>query len=216
MNSKEINEQFKLRVVEAFIGEDIIPFVERNLGIDWCRALEGEITPYVRMLIDKSFYFDAQRRDRSEIQFIKELIYSRCIELKLIESWFYRLTLAGSDKDCLITTYSNNNSDFWEINTNNYIEVISTYTGSFISRQLIYIPQKKFEHLCESAKTHNQYILAVDVLHKSYAFVPILADVEKMDYVVDQLLGSYVISLKGIDWILLGEEDYYRESVCRK
>lgn len=214
MNSKELNEKFKLRVVEAFIGEDLMPFVERNLGIDWCKALEGEITPYVRGLIDKSYYFDFQRRDRTEIQFIKELIYSRCIELKLIESNFFRLTLNGSDKDCLITTISTNASDFHEINTSNYIEVISTYNGSFISRELLYVPKSKFENLCESAKKHNQYILAVDVLHKSYCFVPILEDAEKMDYVIDQFLGSYVISLKGMEWIILGEEDYYCESVC--
>lgn len=216
MNSKELNEKFKERVVEAFIGEDLMPFVERNLGIDWCKIFEGEITPYVRNLIDQSYYFDFQRRDRTEFLFIKELIFSRCIELKLIESNFFRLTLNGSDKHCLITQISTMAPDLLEINTSNYIEVISTYSGSFILKELLYVPKAKFENLTENAKTKKQFILAVDVLHKCYCFVPILEDIEKMDYVIDQFLGSYVISLKGMDWIMLGEEDYYSASVCGK
>lgn len=215
MRANEMNEKLKIRVIEAFIGEDLEQYVEMHLGLDWKKALNGELTPYVRKLIDQSFYFESQRGTRTELQFVQELIYSRCIELKLIDSWFYRITLNGSDKDCLITKISTNASDFWEINTNNYYEVVSNYHGVFVNKENFYITKGKLLNLCESAKHHNQYILAVDVLYKSYCFLPILPNLDDMDYITEHTWGEgFSISLKGREWLQLGEEDYLRGSIC--
>lgn len=217
MKAKQMNEQLKQQVIEAFIGENLEQFVVKHLGLDWKKALNGDITPYVQKLIDESFYFDAQRGNRSDLQFVQELIYSRCIELKLIESWFYRLALNGSDKDCLITKISTNASDFWEINTDNYYEVISNYHGVFVNKENFYVAKGKLLNLCENAKYHTQYIIAVDVLYKSYCFIPILSSPDKMEYVSEQILGGgYSISLKEREWHQLGEEDYYSASICGK
>lgn len=214
---KEIDEKVKYCIVEAFVGEELESFVEKNLGMDWKEALKGEITPYVQKLIDQSFYFEYQKQGRNDLDFIKELVYSRCIELKIADNWCNRLILDGSDKDCLITRFVNHRSDFREYETNNYYEVVSNYNGHFKHLQSLYLPAKKMEALMNNAKKNQQYVIAVDVMFKVYYMIPILDDVEAMSYVRKSAMdGGYWMDLRGMEVIKSGEEDFFRGSVCGK
>lgn len=214
-DKKEIDEKVKCCIVEAFIGEELEEFVEKNLGMDWKMVLRGEITPYVQKLIDQSFYFDFQKQGRDDLEFLRELIYSRCIELKIADNWCDRLVLDGSDKDCLITRYVNHRSDFKEIDKNNYYEVVSNYNGHFKHLQSLYLPARKAEALMKNAKKNHQYVIAVDVMFKVYYIVPILAEEKDMSYLRKSTPdGGYWLGLRGMKCIKLGEEDVMSGSIC--
>lgn len=212
---KEIDDKVKCCIVEAFIGEELEEFVEKNLGLDWKQALRGEITPYVQKLIDQSFYFDFQKQGREDLEFIKELIYSRCIELKISNNWCNRLVLDGSDKDCLITRYVSHRSDFKEFDKNNYYEVVSNYNGHFKHVQSLYLPARKAEALMKNAKKNHQYVIAVDVMFKVYYIVPILTEEKDMSYLRKSTPdGGYWLELRGMKAIKLGEEDVMGGCIC--
>lgn len=216
---KEIDERVKFSIVEAFVEEELLSFVEENLGIDWRIVLEEEkITPYIQRLIDQSFYFEFQKNGRTELEFVKELIYSRCIELKLKKTWGDLLIFNGSDKDCLITQFTNTRSDFRMLNSNSYFEVISNYNGHFSQSKSFYLSTGKMEALMVNASKNLQYVLAVDVLFKSYYIVEIRSDLEEMTYVKKSPIedGGYWISLRGIKEIKLGEEEFINGSICSK
>lgn len=217
MLKRETMEQCKFQTVENFVEKELLSFVEEKLGIDFRKALEGELTPYVQNLIDNSFYFNAQKGCRTDLQMVKELIYSRCVELRLIEKWKRQMVvLNGSDRDCLITRYATNASDLWEVGTSNYYEVISTYKGYCLNNENLYIGKGKMQKLCEHAKTSNQYLVVVDVLFKRYCFVPVRENINDMDYVSAVVLGGgYSVNLEGVDWFRLDdEEDFIIGSLC--
>lgn len=217
MLKRETMEQCKFQTVENFVEKELLSFVEEKLGIDFRKALEGELTPYVQNLIDNSFYFNAQKGCRTDLQMVKELIYSRCVELRLIEKWKRQMVvLNGSDRDCLITRYATNASDLWEVGTSNYYEVISTYKGYCLNNENLYIGKGKMQKLCEHAKTSNQYLVVVDVLFKRYCFVPVRENISDMDYVSAAVLGGgYNVNLEGVDWFRLDEEeDFIIGSLC--
>lgn len=217
MIRKETLEMCKYQAVESFVGQELLGFVERRIGIDFRKALEGEITPYVQSLIDKSIYFESQKAGRTDLQLIKELIYSRCIEFRLLDKWKERnVVLNGSDKDCLITLLSSNNPDMWEMGTDNYYEVVGCHNGFCINQERYVMGKAKMMKLCENAKKHNQYLVVVDVLYHKYCFLPLRENVNEMDYVELSPFGSgYNINLKGVDWFLLEEkEDFIIGSVC--
>lgn len=217
MLRKETLELCKFQSVENFVGTELLTFVEQRIGIDFRKALEGEITPYVQNLINNSYYFNTQKGNRTDLQMVKELVYSRCVEMRLLEKWKEKMiVLNGSDKDCLITRYATNASDMWEIGTSNYYEVISTYKGYCLNSENLYIGKGKMQRLCEHAKNNNQYLVVVDVLFRKYCFIPLRGNIYEMDYVEVSPLGSgYNISLEGVDWFMLEEkEDLIVGSLC--
>ena len=208
MTQKQILERNKRIFTELFIGADIMDYTEQHLGIDYRIALQGELTPYIKYLISQSWYFDTQKGERSDLQMVQELIYSRCIELYLLEKWGGKLVLNGSDKDSLITRFATNQSDMWEFGSNNYYEVISTYGGTFINKGYVFISKPKFENLRKSASTVNQYIIAVDVMYQKYCFLPINADIHLMKYAKElPLKDGYNLSLEGLEWFDINEND---------
>lgn len=209
MLRRETMEQCKFQTVENFVGEELLGFVEEKLGIDFRKVLEGELTPYVQNLIDNSSYFNVQKGNRTDLQMVKELIYSRCVELRLLEKWKKQMVvLNGSDKECLITRYATNASDMWEVGTANYYEVMSTYTGYCLNTEKLFIGKGKMQKLCEHAKISNQYLLVVDVLFRRYCFVPLRGNIHEMDYVSPAAAGNgYNINLEGVDWFKLEEEE---------
>lgn len=148
MTQKQIHKRNKRIFTELFIGEDIEKFTEEHLGIDYRKALQEELTPYIKYLIEQSWYFESQKKGRTDLEVVQELIYSRCIELALLEKWKGKLILNGSDKDNLITRFATHQPDFWEIGTNNYYEVVSTYNGLFVNRECVYLAKGKLLSLC--------------------------------------------------------------------
>jgi len=217
MLRKETLELCKFQTVENFVGKELYGFVEERLGIDFRKALEGEITPYVQNLIDNSYYFDVQKGSRTDLQMVKELVYSRCVELRLLEKWKKQMVvLNGSDKDCLITRYASNASDMWEVGTSNYYEIMSTYKGYCLNSENLYISKGKLQKLSEHAKNSIQYLVVVDVLFRKYCFIPVRGNISEMDYVEPSPLGNgYNVSLEGVDWFMLEEEeDLIVGSIC--
>lgn len=212
--AKVMSEKMKRKIVEEFIGEDLEKFVEENLGIDWVQAVRGTLTPYIKKLIKRSLYFNHQKKGRTDLQLVQEIIFSRCIELKLISEFADRVVLHGSDKENLITRIANNNPDFWEVGTNNFFEVVSNYHGLFVNKENFYISKNKVLNLCSDARYMTIYLLAVDVLYKSYCFVKVLPDMEEMKYISEEEgVDGYRVSLKGQEWISLGEINYTKEKV---
>lgn len=208
MTTRQILERNKRIFTELFIKEDLDTFVERHLGIDYKLALQGTLTPYIQYLISQSFYFEGQKSGRTDLELVKELIYSRCVELRLLEKWGRGIVFNGSDKDNLITKFASNRADLWEIGTNNYYEVMSTYVGMFHNKESVFITKGKMENLCHYAATTNQYLIAVDVMFQRYCFVKIDEDVHKMKGVEEMLLGKgYILSLKNATWYTMDEDD---------
>lgn len=210
MTQKQIHERNKRIFTELFLGEDIESFTETHLGIDYRKALQGELTPYIKYLISQSLYFESQKNGRTDLHVVQELVYSRCIELALLEKWKGKLILNGSDKDNLITRFATNQPDLWEIGTNNHYEVISTYGGLFLNKEFVYLTKGKLYNLCRNASTSNQFLILVDVMYQRYAFLPIKEKPEMMVYADEGVLdGGYTLSLKGLDWFSMDEEDIF-------
>lgn len=198
----------KMRAIEAFIGENITDYVEKKLGIDYRIAIEEKrLTAYIRGLIDSSQYFQTQLKGREKVDVVNQLICSRVIEHRLLDKWKGKVRLNGSDKDKLITEYSSYLPDLKEVAGSNYYEVISTFNGNFVLNSTLFVRDGKLNYLMEFAKTHKVYIVAVDVLAKTYCFIPIKPDIEAMDYVTAGASLGYQIDLKDIDWFLLDESD---------
>ena len=194
--------------VEAFIGEGIYNFVERNLGIDWRILLEEKrITPYIQKLIDNSKYLGFQLNGRTEIEAISQLIYSRCIELRLIQKWDGKVKLNGTDRELLITEYSSYRPDCREVDCDYYYEIISTYNGQFILNHFLYVREEKIKFLCDFAKSHHIFIVCVDVLSKKYCFVPVKQDLEDMDNASTLPFNGVQVDLSTVDWFSLDESD---------
>lgn len=216
LKRKEIDEKVKSAIVQAFVGEELKGFVENNIGIDFRKILEGEITPYVQKLINQSFYYEFQKGNRTDLEFVRELIYSRCVELKLAQNWGDVLLLDGSDKDCLITRYTNHRSDFKVLHRNEYYEVVSCYSGHFGHLHSLYLSSGKMEALMNNAKKNIQYLIAVDVMFQEYYILEIRSDIDEMPYVkkIGVEDGGYYLSLKGAKKVKLGEEEFVDGSLC--
>jgi hypothetical protein len=208
MTRKEVMKAQKIEAIEQFIEEDIYTYVERNLGLDYRVLLEDDIiTPYIQRLIDQSEHFKNQAGSRSYIDFLKQLIYSRCVEIRLLKKWGKKAELNGSDRLMLISKFSSYSPDIRETDVDYYYEVMSTYNGQFVLNSSLLIKAEKLDHLCEFAKYHNTCIVAIDVLAKVYCFIPILPDKDEMYKKVMITPAGVQISLKEVDWFTLGEPD---------
>lgn len=208
MNRDEVLCQNKHFIIESFIGEDVYDYIEKNLGIDWRIAYEEErLTPYIENLLEASKYLGNQLKSRNNIDIVKELICSRVIEMRLIEKWKdSEVCLNGSDKDKLITEYSSYAPDLRQRRTDNYFEVISNYSGKFISNQYMYVRQDKINYLMEFANYHTVYIVAVDVLYKKYTFIPINSKT-KFKHMERPNFYGVTIDLINAEWVSLYEKD---------
>lgn len=209
MKRKVVMELQKKAAIEAFVGENIYDYIERKLGIDWRIAVEEKrITPYVQRLIDKSKYFSAQLKGRTQEEGVTQLVFSRCIEHRLLEKWQGEAHLNGSDRDILITEYSSYRPDIKERNCDYYYEIISTYNGQFILNSAVFVRKPKFDYLMDFAKRHNVFIVAVDVLSQEYCFIPIKSRLGDMPYVSEAPVTGIQIDLNNMDWFSLYESDF--------
>ncbi len=209
MTRKEVMKAQKIKAIEQFIEEDIYTYVERNLGLDYRVLLEEDIiTPYIQKLIDQSEHFKTQAGTRSYVDFLRQLIFSRCVETRLLKKWGKKAELNGSDRLLLVSKFSSYAPDIRETGADFYYEVMSTYNGQFVLNSVLYIKADKLDHLCEFAKYHNTYIVAIDVLAKVYCFIPIHSDKDEMYKIIKPAPdGGLQISLKEVDWFTLDEPD---------
>ena len=203
MKANEIDK--KRIVLEQFIGEDLEQYCERYLGIDFKLALQGVLTEYVQYLIDSSKTFQYQKKDRSNLEFIQELIYSRCAELKLLEKWTDKVVLDGSDKELIICKYATNRPDFFEVNSARHYEVISSYRGFFLSTEQMFLTKEKLKNLCYYAEKYELYVIALDILYQRYTFVPIYSQLEQNPIIPTE--NGYNLLLKGLNGYSLYEPD---------
>lgn len=208
MKRKELMELQKMAAIEEFVGENLYDYIEKKIGLDWRKVIEEkEITPFIQNLMDESLYFEYQLRDRETIDVLSQLVFSRCIEFRLLDKWKGKAILTGTDKDQLITKFSSHYPDIREISGNYFYEVVTTYNGQFMLNSKIYIGKEKMDYLVNFAKSHNLFLVGVDVLAKGYFFVPIKNSYEKMPYVGKGVLTGYSIDIKDIDWFSLDEPD---------
>ncbi len=209
MKRKVVMELQKKAAIEAFVGENIYDYIERKLGIDWRIAVEEKrITPYVQRLIDNSKYFSSQLKGRTNEEVIEQIVFSRCIELRLIEKWQNTVRLNGSDRDLLITEYSSYQPDLKERDSDYYYEIVCTYNGQFVLNGSVFIKEAKFNYLMEFSKIHNVFIVAVDVLSQKYCFIPINSELCEMPYITEAPVTGRQIDVRNIDWFSLSESDF--------
>lgn len=212
MTRQEVMELQKKAAIEAFVGENIYEYTELKLGLDYRVALEeNRLTSYIKNLISESKYFGLQSKGRDEIELVNQLICSRLIECRLLEKWAGKVKLNGTDKDKLITEFSTYLPDLKEScydTSDYYYEVISTFNNTFVLNHTLYVREGKINYLREFSKTHNVYIVAVDVLAQMYCFIPVTPDFDTNTNVKKSSSYGYHIDLKDAEWFSLYESDF--------
>lgn len=178
MNSNLISYRNRIFFLKEFLEVDNLgDYIGSYLGEDFRRVHEeGIITPYIENLMKESAAFKYQKQGREDIEILRELIYSRCVEHYLM-AYFGDLALCGSDKDCILTKYSTHFPDL-KSKDGNYYEVVCCSFGQFSFRNYITITESKLNYLCDFSSKNKTYLLLVDIMYCRYWKIEILPNFE--------------------------------------
>lgn len=198
MTEKEIIIRNREFFLTELVGEDLYQFAYKNIGIDYALALEGEISPYISKLISRSHYFYNQIGKRTEIEILRELVYSRIVENVLMRE-YPTMELSGTDSENLITNVSNYFPDFRSSIDGTLYEVISSYTY-YKEYNHQFIRKGKMDYLMKLSANKRVYLIFVDVNFKRMMLIKVEPSIKKMDVDVVETEQGYTINLPYSKW----------------
>jgi len=175
----------KLKIIENFIGQDPLTYIEKNYNENIIKIMIGEMTDEITEVLNSCKYNADYRNPQKYAQeliiawVLEDFISNTLNNLKGLKSH-----LNGSDKKRELLSKKNVTTELDLIITRNIrkqkfeVEIIADFAGFWVKNKKGHLRDNKFLKLQKRAKEKKVCILLLDVKNRKFCFIPITKDTE--------------------------------------